>query len=314
MDERTRRKTLDAATVSGISRVTWIGFWLNAFLAAFKIAAGILGNSRAVVADGVHSLSDLITDVALLVGVHFWVAPPDDAHPYGHKRLESLLSLAIGIILAVAGAGIAIDAVQRLAKPGEEHAGSLLALGAALLSVVVKEALFRWTLTKGRQLRSSAVEANAWEHRSDAIASLPVALTVAVTLWFPSLAALDLLGAVVLCGFIEYAAWKICKPAVDTLLDKGADPALSGRIIVFVSEAPGVECVHALRSRYLGQDLTLDLHICVNGNLTVTAGNAIAHNLEDALYSDRATEVLGVAVVDAVIHVDPWLPDEPEIR
>lgn len=314
MDAHDRKRKLDAATVTGISRVTWIGFWINAFLAAFKIAAGIMGNSRAVVADGVHSLSDLITDIALLVGVHFWVAPPDEAHPYGHKRLESLVSLSIGSILAVAGVGIAFEAVERLGKAHDGRVGGMLALGAALFSVVVKEALFRWTLKKGRELRSSAVEANAWEHRSDAIASVPVVIAVAVAFWLPSLAIVDLLAAIILSGFIEYAAWKICKPAVDTLLDKGADPALHQRILEFAGRAEGVKSVHRLRSRYLGQDLFLDLHICVDGNLTVAEGNAIAHDLEDSLYSKEAAGELGVEIADAVIHVDPWLPRDPEVR
>ena len=314
MNVQTRRKTKDAATVAAVSRVTWIGFWVNAFLSAFKIVAGILGNSRAVVADGVHSLSDLITDIALLVGVHFWVAPPDEAHPYGHKRLESLVALLIGVVLAVAGMGIAVDAIQRIDEPIEERVGGLLALSAAISSVIIKEALYRWTLKKGRELKSSAVEANAWDHRSDALSSIPIVLTVAVASWFPALAVVDLVGAVVVACFIEYAAWNICKPAINTLLDKGADAALHERITEYVLTVPGVKDVHALRSRYLGQDLVLDVHICVDARLTVAEGDVIAHALGDALYSEKAEQELGVEISDVVIHLDPWFGHEPDVR
>ncbi len=309
-----RRTALDQARAREISRVTWVGFWVNVFLSIFKIGAGFMGNSRAVVADGVHTLSDLITDIAVLVGVRFWVSPPDDGHPHGHKRLESLVALSIGVLLAAAGVGIAIDAAERMGSHSAEKAGSLLALLAALSSVVLKEILYRWTAEKARDLKSEAVRANAWDHRSDAVSSVPIALAVAISLWFPAFAIVDLVGALIVSVFILHAAWKICLPAVNTLLDKGADAAVRARIKETALSVPGVRGVHDLRTRFLGQELQIDLHVSVDGSLTVEEGNRIAHELEDALCSPETAERIGVEIHDALIHIDPWHPDTPEAR
>ncbi len=131
--------------------VMWVGTWVNFFLAVFKIVAGYLGNSRAVLADGVHSFSDLLTNIVVLVGVRFWLAPPDAAHPYGHQRLESLVSLFIGVVLGFMGISICYDAIMRIGKPQTEQIGSILALVAALASIIIKEVLFRWTLASLRR-------------------------------------------------------------------------------------------------------------------------------------------------------------------
>lgn len=295
-----------------IGRVTWLGFWVNLVLSAFKILAGYLGNSRAVVADGVHSLSDLITDIAVLVGVRFWMAPPDNVHRYGYKRLESLISLLIGIVLGLAGIGIAYDAVSRIGKQGDERVGSLLALFAAFSSVIIKEALYRWTIKKARELKSDAVEANAWDHRSDALSSIPIVATVAIAMWFPSLAIVDLLGAVLVAGFILYAAGKICISATHVLVDGGTEPEVYAKIAAFCLRTDGVKGVHDLRARFVGQGLQLDLHVSVDAGLTIREGNHIAHALEDSLYSADAAECIGVEIFDVLIHIDPWHPDEPE--
>ena len=297
-----------------ISRVTWVGFWVNVFLSVFKISAGIMGNSRAVVADGVHSMSDLITDIAVLVGVRFWIAPPDEQHPYGHKRLESLVAFFIGALLAVAGAGIVFDAVSRIGEQGDERVGSPLALLAALSSVVIKEFLYRWTIRKGRELKSAAVEANAWDHRSDAISSVPITVAVAVAMWAPSLAIVDLIGAVVVGGFILHAAWNICMPAARVLMDAGADTEINNKILEYCLRMQEVRGVHALRTRYLGQGLQVDMHIALDENLTIREGNILAHTLEDSLYAPEAAEYLGVEIYDVLVHIDPWREDGQDAR
>lgn len=295
-----------------ISRVTWIGFWFNLLLSAFKIVAGFLGNSRAVVADGVHSLSDLVTDIAVLVGVRFWMAPPDKAHPYGYKRLETLVSLLIGLLLALAGLGIVWDAVSGMIHGREEgQVGSWLALCAALSSVMFKEWLFRWTLRKADELKSAAVRANAWDHRSDAISSAPIAVMVAISMWFPSLAFVDMLGALLVAGFILHAAWKICSESVHILVDGGADNVIMGRICEFCMRTQGLRGVHDVRTRFVGQGLQIDLHAAIDATLTVQQGHDIAQALEDSLYTGDATEYIGVEIFDVVVHIDPWYPLAP---
>ena len=295
----------DPARLAGIRFVTWVGFWVNLLLCVFKVLAGVLGNSRAVTADGVHSLSDLVTDIIILVGVRFWPAPPDVDHPHGHRRLESLISLLVGLLLGLAGLGIAWDAAENLFAP-REPAGSLLALIAAVVSVVVKEWLFRWTLKRGKELGSEAVEANAWGHRSDAIASLPIIPAVALSWWFPSWSFLDLIGAVLVALFILHAAWKICAAAANTLLDKGADEQTCAALAAVVREIPGVLGVHGLRTRFLGKDVQVDMHVGVDPNITVAQAEEIADAVERVLYEAETAKRVGVGVCDVLVHVDPW--------
>ena len=295
-----------------IRRVTMVGLRINVLLTIFKIAAGIIGNSRAVVADGIHSLSDLVSDVVVVVAVRFWVAPPDEQHQYGHKRLESLIALSIGVLLGAVGVGIVVDAVERMGNQGNEPIGGVLALSAALSSVMVKEVLYRWTLRKGVELKSDAVEAKAWDHRSDAISSIPIVVAVAVAMWFPSLAVVDLLGAILVAVFILYAAWKICVSSTKVLIDAGAGPETHERLTEYCRRIDGVKGVHDMRTRYLGQGLHVDMHVSVEAALTVGEGNIIAHKVEDSLYTDEATEYIGTEIVSALVHIDPWRTDQRE--
>lgn len=295
-----------------VSFVTWVGIWANLVLAIAKMGAGYFGNSRAVFADGIHSLSDLLTNIAVLVGVRYWLAPPDVDHPYGHQRLESLVSLFIGVLLAFVGFRIGYDALLRILNPipPSEHVGSLWALAAALFSVITKEILFRWTLYKAKTSKSSALEASAWECRSDAISSLPTVLAVAVALWLPQFAAIDAVAAILVACIIGRSAWKICREALDVLLDKGADPELIKKISSFSNTIEGIHDVHDIRTRYLGVALTVDLHAYVDSSLSLAQAHQLAHNLEDALCSPEGEAYLGVEICDALVHIDP-LP-EPE--
>ena len=315
MDRKDGMAERDRQRSHGIVFVIWVGFWLNLVLSLLKIAAGILGNSRAIVADGVHTLSDMVTDIALLVGVRFWMAPPDSCHPYGHKRLESLVSFGIGMLLGIVGFGIAWDSIGRISRQDSERVGSVLALFVALSSVILKELLYRWTAKRGRELKSGALEANAWHHRSDALSSIPICVAVAVAMWFPAWAVLDLIGAIVVAGFILYAAWNICLCAARVLIDGGTDAEALARIMEYAKRTPGVKDVHDLRTRFVGLGLQVDLHACIDASLTVGQGNEIAHALEDSLCAADAAAYIGVEIFDVIVHIDPWYPDkEPAIR
>ena len=293
-----------------ILQVTWVGLWVNVALSISKISMGFFANSAAVVADGVHSLSDLITDFAIIFGAKVWASPADENHHYGHQRLESFVSLIIGVVLGFAGLGIAYDALLSLGKPRLESVGSILTLVILVCGIIGKEILFRWTRQKAIKLKSSAVEANAWDHRSDAISSIPVALAVGISMWKPEFAALDLVGAIVVGGFILYAAWNICVPAVNTLLDKGADQQTHEKILYFVQGLPEVKGAHRLRSRFLGQALSIDLHVQVDGKMSIEEANKVAHAVEDAFYGEDATASIGFEICDALIHIDPWVEKE----
>lgn len=166
-----------AQTVQVIRKATWIGSIANIILAVVKITIGKLTNSQALIADGVHSFSDLVTDAAILIGAKFWTAPADKEHPYGHGRFETLTNIFIGILLAFVGIGIGWESLHSISQ--EQHnSPSLLAFGAAVASIVVKEILYRWTVIQAKKVNSRALFANAWHHRSDALSSLPVAIAV----------------------------------------------------------------------------------------------------------------------------------------
>ena len=281
-----------------VRRVTWFGFIINILLSGVKFAAGIVGNSQAVVADAVHSLTDTTTDLAIIAGSHYWSRPPDERHPYGHRRLETLITAFIGLVLAAAGIGIGWEAVSTL---HERHSAppSWIAMGAALLSIIIKEALYRWTAATGKKIKSPALAANAWHHRSDAISSLPVLAAVGGAFIFPSWSFLDHVGAVIVSIFILHAATKIVWPAARELVDTGAPTEIQNKITKISCSHPGVLEIHKVRTRYISSSLQVDMHIVVDGSITVREGHAIADAVESHIMSEIPE------VVDVVIHVDP---------
>ncbi len=271
----------------------WVGLIVNLMLAAVKMAAGILGHSHAVVADAVHSLSDLVTDFAVIAGVHFWSKPADEDHPHGHHRIETMVTVVIGLFLGLVAVGLAWDAIM---GPDVVNGPtpSWLALVAALVSIVVKEALYRWTARVGERVSSPALVANAWHHRSDALSSLPAAIAVAVAVVNPRLAIVDRIGAVAVCLFILYAAWKIVMPALAQLIDTAAPPDLRDQLEELAQSVSGVKDAHALRTRYAGPNLAVDLHVAVDPGLSVEEGHAIGEAVRKKLISqvDQVHDVL----------------------
>lgn len=173
------------SSAARVRQITWAGIWVNLALTIAKIFAGIAGHSRALIADGIESGMDILTSAALLVGSRYWSAPPDADHPYGHKRIETLLTLGIGLVVGLVGLSILWNALASL-HAGEHTHPTPLALVVAVGTVVAKELLYRWSDREGRKIRSMSVVANAWHHRSDAISSIPVVLSVAATQVFPT--------------------------------------------------------------------------------------------------------------------------------
>lgn len=290
---------LDKKTIKGIVFTTWVGLVINVVLATFKIIAGIVGNSYAVLADGFHSLSDLVTDLALLVGVRYWSSPPDENHPYGHQRLEHIISLLIAVVLALTGIGIAYTSINNYLNEKELLTGKIAVI-AALLSIVIKEALYHWTVFQGRKYHSSAVIANAWHHRSDAFSSIPAAIAAAATMIDPALVIADLIGSIIVALFIVGAAWKIAVPAANILMDGSAGREERKEILRTVIKVPGVKNVHKLRTRFLGHGLDVNMHVKVSGDISVYEGHEIATAVENALYA------LGPKIGHVTVHIEPW--------
>jgi cation diffusion facilitator family transporter len=278
--------------------VTWAGLAINIVLAALKVAGGLIGSSQAVVADGVHSLSDTGTDVAILLGVGVWARPADPSHPHGHRRIETLVTNGIGIVLMLAGVGIAYHAVLTL-QQAHAHPPGWVALGAAVLSVLAKESLYQWTARVGKRIKSSAVVANAWHHRSDAISSVPVVLAVLGARILPSWYFLDHLASVVVSVFILRTGWRVFWPAVKELVDVGASRREVARIRKIAMETPRVRQVLRIRTRYVGGSLMVDLHVLVDEQMTVREGHDVAEKVQERLLAS------GPDVVDAVVHLEP---------
>ena len=283
---------------SRVSRVGWVGLLCNLVLAAAKAAAGILGHSQAVLADALHSLTDSVTDVAVIFGVRYWTAPADEDHPHGHGRIETLITVVIGLAIGAVAIGMGTQAIRGL-RHGPDVAPTGIALVVALISIAVKEILYRWTARVGREVRSPALVANAWHHRSDAISSIPAALAVAVTLIDPGWAVVDRVGAVVVCLLILQASWRILRPAIDQLIDAGAPAADRRRIEELALQVDGVEAAHAVRTRYVGADLAVDLHVEVDGGLSVAEGHVIAVAVRRKLLEE------GPNVNDALVQIEP---------
>jgi cation diffusion facilitator family transporter len=281
-----------------VRRVTWVGLAVNLLLAGLKFVGGALGASQAVLADAVHSLSDSTTDLAILIGVRFWSAPADRDHPHGHRRIETLITALIGLSLAAVAVGLTYNALTTLEQPHARPPG-WIAFAAATASIAFKEALYRWTAAVGRRVRSTAVIANAWHHRSDGLSSVPAALAVAGARLYPAWSFLDHIGAIVVSLVILQAAWRIVWPALKELTDIGAPDEQREQIRGIALGTEGVEQVHAIRTRYVGSSLAVDLHVLVDGEMSVRQGHEISAEVKRRLLAQ------GPELVDVVVHLEP---------
>ncbi|HOO57126.1 MAG TPA: cation diffusion facilitator family transporter [bacterium] len=291
--------TPDDKQAAGLTRkVTVVGLIINILLSAIKFAAGTVGSSNALIADAVHSLSDTATDLAILVGVRFWSLPPDREHPYGHRRIETLITFFIGLSLAAVAVGLIINSLS--AEHSNRHnQPELIALLGALLSIVVKELLYRWTFIKGKSIKSTAVMANAWHHRSDGLSSIPAAIAITGAMINPSWAFLDHIGAIIVSVMIIQAAWRIGWPAIQQLIDAGASPETIKKIENIAISSEGVKSVHKIRSRNIGSGLQIDLHVKVDPQLTVSEGHDIASAVKYSLLESD------MDILDVITHIEP---------
>ncbi len=286
-----------------VRRATWVGLWVNVGLVAVKLMAGWVGHSQAVVADGVHSLSDLATDLVLLIGIRYWTRPPDRDHAHGHARIENMVAAAIALLLAVAGVNIGRQALASLFSRSMARP-TPVALFAALLSVAVKEWLYRWTRRVAEETRSQALKVNAWHHRTDALSSIPAALAVGLSAWSARAWMADALGALLVSGLIFWAAWELLLPQLRVLSDASAGQEVVDRVEEEVKRVPGIRGVHSVRTRIMGSGIHADLHITVDPELTVREGHEISERVRAHLLGSH------LDVRDVVVHLEPDEPHE----
>lgn len=298
-----KEKSEEAVREAGIYRVTLVGSVVNLLLLVFKFVAGILGHSAAMLADAVHSLSDFVTDIIVIVFVRISSKPEDEGHDYGHGKYETLATAIIGLVLLFVGFGIlwnGATSIWDFWQGGELKEPGMLALWAALVSIVFKELLYQYTVLKGRRLNSQAVVANAWHHRSDALSSIGTAVGIggAILLgerWL----ILDPLAAVVVSLFIMKVAIQLLVPCVEELLEKSLPAEVEEKIKQEILAFPGVTSPHHLRTRRIGSSYAIEVHIRMDGQITLEEAHHTATAIENRLKSEFGSRTY------INIHVEP---------
>ena len=286
-----------------IYKVTMVGGAVNVVLLLFKFVAGIVGHSAAMVADAVHSLSDFVTDVIVLVFVHISGKPKDKSHDYGHGKFETLAMTVIGLALLVVAVGIVYSGMTKIidwANGTDLEGPGMLALWAALLSIVLKEGVYRYSMVKARELNSQAVEANAWHHRSDALSSLGTAIGIGGAIFLGKRwTVLDPIASVVVGMFIVKVAIDLLRRGIGDLMEQSLPDAVEEEMLQMVGAIPGVVEPHNLRTRRIGNHYAIELHIRMDGDISLRESHDKASEVEDML-RNRYGEDTHVAV-----HVEP---------
>ena len=280
-------------------RVSGVSIGVNMALSVFKLAAGLIGHSGAMISDAIHSASDVFSTIIVMIGVTISAKKSDKEHPYGHERMECVASILLAVVLFATGAGIGIQGVQKIA------AGSLdkvlipgkMALIAAVISILVKEWMYWYTRGAARKINSGALMADAWHHRSDALSSIGAfAGILGARLGFP---VLDPLASVVICVFIGKAAWDIFQDAMNKMVDKACNDRTIQQIRQAVLENPGVEKIDTIRTRMFGARAYVDIEIAADENLTLREAHKIAEDVHNRV-EEQFPEVK-----HCMVHVNP---------
>ena len=270
-----------------IYKVTLVGSAGNVALLTFKFIAGVMGHSSAMIADAVHSLSDFITDVIVLAFVHVSAKPQDVGHDYGHGKYETFASFIIGLALIAAATGIIVSGIAKLidwAGGKQLAAPGWLALAAAIISIVVKEILYRYTVNRGKKLDSQALVANAWHHRSDAFSSIATAVGIGgAILLGQRWTVLDPLASVVVSLMLVKVAYNLLRTSASELTESSLSAEIEREIEDIISSFPDVSEPHNLRTRRIGNRFAIEAHVRMDGNIPLTAAHDRATAIEDAL-------------------------------
>lgn len=295
-----QNEPVSAGTVEKtVMRISTISIVINLFLSVGKLLAGILARSGAMVSDAVHSASDVFSTMIVMVGVHLSEKKADAEHPYGHERMECVAALLLAVVLAMTGGGIGINGVKNIALGS--HGGlavpGRLAIAAAVLSIAVKEWMYHYTVRAARKIRSAALKADAWHHRSDALSSVGALVGILFArLGYP---VMDSVASVVICLFILKAAYDIFRDAVDKMVDHACDPGIIDQMRETIIGTEQVQGVRWMKSRLFGSRIYLDVAIEVAGDMSLAAAHEVAsvvHHRIEREYPD---------VKHCMVHVDP---------
>ncbi|MBC8493781.1 MAG: cation transporter [Candidatus Thioglobus sp.] len=277
-------------------KITFIGAIVDLTLAIFKVIAGVLGNSGALIADGIHSFSDLLSDGIVLYAAKHAHEEADEDHPYGHQKFETVATLGLAIILALVGVGIIVDGFDRLNNPAELTHINLL-LGVAGISIFSKEMLYWYTLNVAKKYNSDMLKANAWHHRSDALSSVVVFAGVLGAAF--GFVYLDAVAAIIVGLMVIYIAWELGSSATKELVDTSIDADQIEKLRYALGQISGVNSVHSLRTRKIGHTISADVHVQVDPFLSVSEGHIISVSVE------RVAKQCLRELTDVTVHIDP---------
>jgi len=279
------------------AKVTIVGAVLDLVLGIAKLVAGYFANSQALLADGIHSLSDLVTDGMVLYAARHSNAGPDEEHPYGHGRFETIATVGLAVALMLVASGIAYGAVQRLFEPGQLPHPGVWALIVAVLSIAGKEWIYHYTMRVAKRQRSDMLRANAWHSRTDAFSSVIVLIGVAGTM--AGFSYLDALAAIGVALIIAHIGWSLGWDALKELVDTAVDQQLVEKLREHVLDVDGVSGLHLLRTRHAGGQVLVDLHIVIDAGISISEG----HHISEMVRSRLLEEFEGVT--DVTVHIDP---------
>ena len=289
-------ESVTARTVAA-SRSTWVSVLVNLALTATQISVGFFAHSQGLIADGIHSLSDLVADFVVLFASHHSKKGADEDHPYGHQRFETAASLALGVLLLVVGIGMLWTAARKLEDPDSIAQVHIVALWVALGALMAKELLFRYMLSVAKRVKSGMLVANAWHARSDAASSLVVSIGIIGNLMgYPIV---DPIAALIVGFLVSKMGWGFAWDALHDLMDRSVDDAEVQSIRQTLAETPGVSGVHDIRTRKMGDMIIVDAHLEVDGKLSVEAGHDIAVSARDRVMQRHR-------VLNVMTHVDPF--------
>jgi len=286
-----------AERAAAASRSTWVSVAVNLGLTVVQIVVGVLAKSQGLIADGIHSLSDLVADFVVLIANHHSQKDADDDHPYGHQRFENAASLVLGALLLTVGVGMLWSALMKIEHPESIPQVHIVALWVAGGALLAKELLFRYMLAVAKRVKSSMLVANAWHARSDAASSLVVGLGIIGNLaGYPLL---DPIAAAIVGFMVGKMGWEFGWDALHDLMDRAADDEETAAIRLTLQETPGVHGVHDIRTRKMGDMIVADVHLEVDGQLSVEAGHDIAVDARQRVMQRHR-------VLNLLVHIDPW--------
>lgn len=310
MNMESKNEISSGQAVKIARHVTWVGFWVNAILGILKVAGGIIGRSSALVADGIHSFSDFLTDIIVIVMVGKARQAPDRSHQFGHGRYETMATLLLALILMVVAILIFADAISILRKVADGYElprPGLIALVILLLSIASKEWLFHYTKRAGERINSEAVIANAWHHRSDSFSSVAtLAGVTAATFLGPQWRVLDPIAAMVVALFITMVSIRMIRPAAAELLGASLPPAALNAIEDAIRNTPGIMSYSCLRTFKSGNEAYVEIHVKVNPKINVEQAHKIA-----TLAENNIAQTLSPLQAHVTTHIEPYHNDTP---